>query len=463
MATVYQTFDKHGRPHKRFKYRFKDWTGRRKGGTGTTNKTETQKLADRLEMRAKEIREGIRPKPKASDKARALSDVAEEYMQWGTVQGGRGGRPWSESHAEHVRRRLDFWLERLSGKALQDVTLPAVERVLRELHNHGRDVKRQKARSCSNRCRAEASRRRRRGEKVKPRPDACCICGGDLPEAPRRGRGLAGKSLQGYRETIKALTRWARRRGYLEADPLEFLDGFDLTPQSQRRALSCQEVARLLASCESAGERLFYETALATGYRMGELRRLTVESVNVPAGTLTLGAGQTKNRKPASQPVGPALLARLAEHAEGRVRKEPLFDLPKYTKVNARFHAALKTAGISTWSPLGRVDFHALRATFVTLLVESGANIREVQSLARHSTPTLTMARYAKTRQESLRAVAERVGAVISGPASHTGAKRKAAGAEGLDVSALSHRELEPVGSGARGGSRTPTGFPTGS
>ncbi len=44
----------------------------------------------------------------------------------------------------------------------------------------------------------------------------------------------------------------------------------------------------------------------------------------------------------------------------------------------------------------GRVaDFHALRHTYIWRLVASGANIKVCQELARHSTPMLTLGRYA--------------------------------------------------------------------
>jgi integrase len=44
----------------------------------------------------------------------------------------------------------------------------------------------------------------------------------------------------------------------------------------------------------------------------------------------------------------------------------------------------------------GRVAaFHAPRHTYISRLVASGANIKVAQELARHSTPTLTLGRYA--------------------------------------------------------------------
>ena len=42
------------------------------------------------------------------------------------------------------------------------------------------------------------------------------------------------------------------------------------------------------------------------------------------------------------------------------------------------------------------VDFHALRMTYVTLLVKGGASVKVVQELARHSDPKLTMNVYSQ-------------------------------------------------------------------
>lgn len=39
-------------------------------------------------------------------------------------------------------------------------------------------------------------------------------------------------------------------------------------------------------------------------------------------------------------------------------------------------------------------DFHALRHTYISRLVQSGVNVKVAQELARHSTPMLTLGRY---------------------------------------------------------------------
>jgi integrase len=49
------------------------------------------------------------------------------------------------------------------------------------------------------------------------------------------------------------------------------------------------------------------------------------------------------------------------------------------------------------------LDFHALRATFITHLALAGVNLAIVQRLARHSSITLTMQLYAKITEADSR------------------------------------------------------------
>jgi hypothetical protein len=56
----------------------------------------------------------------------------------------------------------------------------------------------------------------------------------------------------------------------------------------------------------------------------------------------------------------------------------------------------LEAAGIAYETPSGEVDFHALRGCYISFLVSSGASVKTCQTLARHSTPSLTIGIYAK-------------------------------------------------------------------
>lgn len=87
--------------------------------------------------------------------------------------------------------------------------------------------------------------------------------------------------------------------------------------------------------------------------------------------------------------------------------------------LSAPSHAAreldrdLEAAQIAKKTSEGKIDFHAFRVAFVTLVLESGANPIEAQALARHLSPNITMERYARARKVRLAEVAETVGQMV--------------------------------------------------
>ena len=84
----------------------------------------------------------------------------------------------------------------------------------------------------------------------------------------------------------------------------------------------------------------------------------------------------------------------------------------------------LKAAGIPKNTKEGKIDFHSWRVAFVSFVLESGASMKEAQTLARHATPDLTMNICARTRETRLAEVAERVGGRLLGRPNITGAHR---------------------------------------
>jgi len=436
MAYLFRSKGKAGKPRGRWRFQYTDWRGRRRTGTGSASKTETAKLAAHVQAQQDAIRKGWAKAPKVSDRARALADVAREYEEWGRTCGGRGGRPWSEVHAKNKRRYLDHWLKAFGPIAVQDVTLSRAEAILRELARTGLPQKGRATRVfCSNVCRAAASKRRARGEEVVP-GEGCAICGKPTPPRKQRARKLTGKTLANAAEVLRSMMSWARRRGYVDANPLEYMAGHDTTPRSRRRAPTDREIRLILKHAASDAERLVYEVALCTGYRQGELRALRVEDLDVKGCTLPLAAEFTKARRAARQPIPRALADRLAASCEGKALGAPMLDgLEAKDRPLDVLYATMKRAGIPKWAPGGKLDFHALRNGYISRVVEAGASAKEAQELARHSTPTITMNTYARASGDRLRAVAEAVGRSIIGPSENTPfAQKKAAGAESFDI-----------------------------
>ena len=68
----------------------------------------------------------------------------------------------------------------------------------------------------------------------------------------------------------------------------------------------------------------------------------------------------------------------------------------------------LAAAGIAYRDDNDRVaDFHCLRGTYISLIVSGGASVKTAQTLARHSTPSLTIGIYAKASVHDLAGAVE--------------------------------------------------------
>ena len=100
-------------------------------------------------------------------------------------------------------------------------------------------------------------------------------------------------------------------------------------------------------------------------------------------------------------------------------RNEPL-GAKVFPNFNARKGADmlkvdLEAVGIPYKDEAGKyADFHALRHTFISRVVESGASVRVAQELARHSTPTLTIGRYSHTRIHDLSKALDSLPAILN-------------------------------------------------
>jgi len=241
-----------------------------------------------------------------------------------------------------------------------------------------------------------------------------------------------GLSLQTCNDTLRAIkqfSRWLWRDGRAREDVLAHLTGFNvaLDRRHDRRSLTDEELARMITAAEQGAaivrmtgpdRAILYRVAVGTGFRANELRSLTPESFDLDAAppTVTVEAGYSKHRRKDVQPIRQDLADLLRPWLETRSRGRPVFEsMPdKTAKMMRKDLAEAKTKWVmEVKSPEaqkarldlgflayrdsgGRVaDFHALRHTYVSRLVRSGANVKVAQTLARHSTPTLTLGRYA--------------------------------------------------------------------
>ena len=242
----------------------------------------------------------------------------------------------------------------------------------------------------------------------------------------------SGLSLQTCNDTLQAVkqfSRWLWRDGRAREHVLAHLTGYNvkLDRRHDRRAMTDDELVCLIQAAErgpvilgmsGADRAMLCRLALGTGFRANELRSLTPESFDLDADppTITVSAAYSKRRRCDEQPIRPDLADLLRPWLTGRPAGVRVFNMPdrksakmmrvdlrtarqnwidqaqtaqeRKTREGSSFCAYRDSAGLVA-------DFHALRHSYVSRLVQSGASVKVAQELARHSTPMLTLGRYA--------------------------------------------------------------------
>ena len=372
-------------------YRFVDADGVMRSRKGCPDKRETESLAAAAELEVSKVRSGmIDPRDLAyrSHEARPLADHLED---WHRDMTARGKTP---DHAKLFRDRSAKLIALVRGAKLADIdpsrkpeAVARAERILADLLKIARlsDLTSERIQSAL---------------------------------AKLRDAGKALQTVNHYRAALRAFSLWAGDTGRLRDNPMRGVKGFNVEEDIRhaRRSLTNDELARLIESAERGPERsgmpgplraMAYRVAAATGFRVDELRKLTPESfrLNGPEPSIVLHASDTKNRRPADQPIplslAPVLAAWLAKKPYG------VSVFPLHHETARAIRSDLAAVGIDYETDDGVADFHSLRGYYVSALVQSGATIKEVQTLARHAKPQTTLTHYAKVSLRDLRGAVE--------------------------------------------------------
>lgn len=245
------------------------------------------------------------------------------------------------------------------------------------------------------------------------------------------GRGSGPATRNKYLKTAKSFTKWCLLTRRTGEDPLACLSAASRAIRRKRRALTPDELARLLkaarerplhealeirigprkgsleakihpdyrAEMERVGRErsLIYKTLVYTGLRRGELEALEVRHLTLTGDRpcLALPGKDTKNGEIATIPLRADLVSDLAEWigANKKSGTDRVFkvgeDLVRLLKRD------LAKAGIPYRDAQGRtVDVHALRHTTATYLARAKVSPRVAQRFMRHSDIRLTMQTY---------------------------------------------------------------------
>lgn len=245
-------------------------------------------------------------------------------------------------------------------------------------------------------------------------------------------RGLSARSQARHLASMRAFHRFLIAERLARGDPTEDVD----TPRSARKLpvfLTLEEVETLLAAPdvrtnEGARDRAMIELLYATGLRVSELCRLTVNDVQLQAGFVTtMGKGKKERLVPLGRFAQESIAAYLARPREailrGRTsralfvtRNGRAFTRVGFWKLLRRYARA---AGIDK-----AISPHKLRHSFATHLVERGADLRAVQAMLGHADLATTQI-YTHVAQGHLQALYD---------AHHPRSLRASAGSRGRGV-----------------------------
>lgn len=235
---------------------------------------------------------------------------------------------------------------------------------------------------------------------------------------------IGGRTARYYAQAIKQFCRWMVRDKRARTNPMSDLEtvAHD-TDSEERRALSEDEMRWLLKGAKANGEAfgvsaadrdLLYRFAYETGFRAGQIRKLTVASFTLDADppTVTAKAATVKRRVKNVQVLRPALAVELAERFASKVPTAPAFRMPVRTAdMLAHDLSAARAAWIAEAAKdpkeqerrqrsdfLADVDhqgrrvvFHSLRHTHGTLLGNAGVPQKDIQASLHHTRESTTV------------------------------------------------------------------------
>ncbi len=253
----------------------------------------------------------------------------------------------------------------------------------------------------------------------------------------RAKAGRSARTVNKRRGALRSFARWLCDQSRLDADPFRGVPTRrELSDRRRvRRALEEEEIRRVIDAAAKGPDwiertrgghvkvaitgherAMLYRLDVATGLRAEELRSLSPRNFRLDGDRpcVIVEAAYSKRRKRDEQPIPSELAGQLRAFLAGKRENVRIWRMGLYTATMfQRDLAAARAAWIEEARTAGEreqrersrflcerdhagqvADFHALRHTFITRLARANVPPKVAQTLARHSSITLTLDRY---------------------------------------------------------------------
>jgi len=200
---------------------------------------------------------------------------------------------------------------------------------------------------------------------------------------------------------MRTMLLWMKRRRLLIADPLaDVRKVSDPNVGSFRRSLSVDEIQRMLTT-SPRHRAVVYQMIVYTGLRRSEMDGLKWDDFKLTEAHphVRVPSSLSKNRKESVHYLRPELVATLTTLKAADANPDDFVFRGMVPRIPT-LKRDLAAAGIPFEDIRGRrIDIHALRKTYGTMLAAAGVSPRVTMELMRHSDMKLTMSVYTDVAQ----------------------------------------------------------------
>ena len=226
-------------------------------------------------------------------------------------------------------------------------------------------------------------------------------------------RGYARVSVARKLTVLRTFYRFLVQEGLFRSTPVPSGRSFKLkVAKTLPDFLGQRDVARLMdapddSTVHGIRDKAILETLYACGIRLAEIHGLDLKDISFPQRMILVRGKGSKERLVLFGQSSHDALRRYLKEARPRLLSRPIqaLFLNRYgERLSRRSFEKLVRRYSTLVGTRGDVHPHTLRHTFATHMLEGGADLRVIQELLGHSSPTTTQIYTHVTKQEALSA-----------------------------------------------------------